>query len=49
MRNTNVFNMEKLLESLGARIENIERNVPNLRSMEDFPLIEENRAKQKIA
>ena len=46
-RNPNVFNMEKLLESLGARLERMEQHVPNLKSMQDFPSIEEARAKQK--
>ena len=48
-RNTNVFNMEKLLESLGARMERIEQHVPNLQSLKDFPSVEESRAKQKTA
>ena len=46
-RNTNVFNMEKLLESLGARLERMEQTVPNLKPMADFPSIEEARDKQK--
>ena len=41
--------MEKLLESLGSRIEKIEPSVPNFKSMQDFSSIEENRAKQKVA
>ena len=49
LRNTNVFNMEKLLESIGARLERIEQRVPNLKSMEDFPSVEETRAKQKTS
>ena len=48
-RSTNVFNMEKLIESLGARLEKVEQNVPNLKYLEDFPLIEEARAKQKTS
>ena len=48
-RNTSVFNMEKLIESLGARIEKIEHSVPNMNSMQDFPSVEESRAKQKVA
>ena len=48
-RNTNVFNMEKFLESLGARLEKIEQRVPNLKSMQDFPSVEEARAKQKTS
>ena len=47
--NTNVFNMEKLLESLGARMERIEQSVPNLKSMTDFPSVEDSRAKQKTS
>ena len=47
--NTNLFHMEKLLESLGARLERIEQRVPNLQSMKDFPSVEEARAKQKTA
>ena len=47
--NTSVSNMTKLIESLGSRLEKIEQNVPNFRSMQDFPPVEENRAKQKVA
>ena len=47
--NTSVFNMEKLLESLGARMERIEQSVPNLKSLKDFPSVEEARAKQKTS
>jgi hypothetical protein len=41
--------MEKLLESLGARLEKMEQHVPNLQSLKDFPLVEEARAKHKTA
>ena len=46
-RNTSVFTMEKLLESLGARLEKMEQHVPNLQSLKDFPSVEETRAKHK--
>ena len=44
---SNVFNMEKLLESLGARMERIEQRVPNLQSMKDFPSVQEALVKKK--
>ena len=48
-RSTNVFNMEKLLESLGARIERIEQRVPNFQSLKDFPSVQEAMAKLKTS
>ena len=45
--NTSVFNMKELLVSLGARLERIEQNVPNLMSMQDFPSVQEGGSKQK--
>ena len=45
--NTNFFDIGQLMESLGARLEKMEQNVPNFQFMTDFPLVEESRSKQK--
>ena len=47
--NTNVFNMHELLASLGARLERVEQQVPDLRSMEVFPTVQEGGTKKKTA
>ena len=38
---TSVFNMQELLQSLGARLERIEQSVPDFKSMKDFPSVQE--------
>ena len=48
-RNTDAFNMQELLVSLGARLDRIEQNVPDLMSLQDFPNIQDQRSKQKTA
>ena len=47
--NTNVFNMQELLVTLGARMDRIEQKVPDIMSMKDFPQIQEERPKKKTA